>query len=213
MITLRLLFGSIGWFALVTAARAGEVQGKVALPQTRSAPVVNMRYEIVAKGGVLATNPPLAIVYVEGEFPRTTPAPVVQVSQKDLMFVPSLLAVETGTRIEFPNLDDTYHNIFSFSPAKRFDLGRYRSDERPVPFQIFDQPGLVTLRCDIHEHMRGLILVVDTPFFTVTEPDGRFVLKNVPAGKHTLKVWLNSRTTLERVVEVGARGVTNVDFP
>lgn len=192
---------------------AGTVEGHVTLPKTRSTPVQAMRYEIVAKAGVLSTNPPLAVVYVEGDFPRTTPPPVVQMAQKDLMFVPSLLAVEVGTKVEFPNLDDTYHNIFSYSAPKRFDLGRYRPDERPVPFQVFDKPGLETLRCDIHEHMRGLILIVETPYFTITDAEGNFRLTDVPPGKHTLKVWLNSRTTLERTVEVDAGGTVRVDFP
>src|SRR5436309_10057486 len=79
-----------------------------------------------------------------------------QMNQKDFAFVPPLLPVQTGTAVEFPNLDDTYHNIFSYSPTKRFDLGRYRPEERPIPSVLFDVPGLVTLRCDIHEHMRGL---------------------------------------------------------
>ena len=63
--------------------------------------------------------------------------------------------MQTGTRVEFPNLDDTYHSVYSYSPAKRFDLGRYRRDERPIPWVLFDKPGLITLRCDIHEHMRA----------------------------------------------------------
>ena len=84
--------------------------------------------------------------------------------------------------MEFPNLDDTYHNIFSYSPAKRFDLGRYPPNEKPTPSQIFDRAGLVTLRCDIHEHMRGLILVLDTPYFTITDPDGHYRLTKLPAG-------------------------------
>ena len=81
-------------------------------------------------------------------------------TQKDLAFRAGLLAIEVGTKVEFPNEDDTYHNIFSYSPAKRFDLGRYPPEENPIPSVVFDKPGLVTLRCDIHEHMRGLILVL-----------------------------------------------------
>src|SRR5207244_9048141 len=95
--------------------------------------------------------------------------PTKQVTQKDLTFIPALLPVRVGTKVEFPSLDDTYHNIFSYSPAKRFDLGRYRPDERPVPSQVFDKLGLVTLRCDIHEHMRGLILVLNTPYLVRSE--------------------------------------------
>jgi hypothetical protein len=133
--------------------------------------------------------------------------------QKDLTFVPSLLPVQAGTKVEFPNLDDTYHNIFSYSAAKRFDLGRYRADEKPVPSQVFDTPGLVTLHCDIHEHMRALILVLATPYFTMTDPDGRFRLGGLPAGRYTLKAWIDSRTTLERAVELAGDTRLQVDFP
>ena len=134
-------------------------------------------------------------------------------SQKDLTFIPSLLPVQLGTRVEFPNLDDTFHNIFSFSPAKRFDLGRYRGDERPVPSVLFDKPGLVTLRCDIHEHMRALILVLETPHFAITEPDGTFRLTGLPAGRYVLKAWIDSKTTKETPVELAADATRRVDFP
>src|SRR2546423_6047978 len=146
------------------------IEGRVELPKTKSAPVRAKRYEIVTNGGVLGTNPPLAVVYLEGPFAKPASLPTKQVAQKDLAFVPALLPIEVGTKVEFPNQEkDTYHNIFSYSPAKRFDLGRYRPDEKPVPSVLFDMAGLVTLRCDIHEHIRGLILVLDPPHFTCTD--------------------------------------------
>lgn len=199
--------------AFAVTATAAVIEGRVALPKARSAPVVNKRYEVVSKGGVVATNPPLAVVYLEGRFPAPAVAPVATMSQKDLTFVPLLLPVQVGTRVEFPNLDDTYHDVFSYSPAKRFDLGRYRPDERPVPSQVFDVPGLVTLRCDIHEHMRGLILVLATPYFAVTEADGRFRLTGLPAGRYVLKAWVDSRTVRERPVELTEGGTLTVDLP
>ena len=195
-------------------ARAeGAVDGRVALPQRRTATVVNQRYEIVAKGGIMAISPPLAVVYLEGAFPRPVALPVKQMAQKDLAFSPAILPVQTGTKVEFPNLDDTYHNIFSYSAAKRFDLGRYRSDEKPVPFQVFDVPGLVTLRCDIHEHMRALILVLDTPHFVLTDAEGRFQLTGIPPGRYVLKAWLDSRTVREQAVEVKDHTTLHADFP
>lgn len=204
------LFCSLACLALADAA----ITGKVALPKAISAPVVNKRYEIVTRGGIVATNPPLAVVYLEGDFPKPATQPVEQMSQKGLMFMPGLLPVRVGTRVEFPNMDeDTYHNIFSYSAAKRFDLGRYRSDEKPVPSQVFDVPGLVTLRCDIHEHMRGVILVLDTPFFVLTDPDGNYRLTGIPAGHYTLKAWINSKTTLEQPVDVRADAEIHADFP
>src|SRR5256885_2419292 len=180
-------FRGLLWFNAVfsitpVALLAGAaVEGRVELPKSHSAPVQAKRYEIVTKGGVLSTQPPLAVVYLDGAFPKPASIPTKQIAQKDLTFVPALLPVWAGTRVEFPNLDDTYHNIFSYSPVKRFDLGRYRPEERPIPSVMFDKPGLVTLRCDIHEHMRGLILVLSTPYFAMTDTAGAVWIRKTPA--------------------------------
>lgn len=189
------------------------IEGRVALPKEHSAPVMNKRYEIVAKGGVLAPMPPLAVVYLEGASSKQSSSATKQMLQKELTFIPALLPVQVGTRVEFPNLDDTYHNIFSFSPAKRFDLGRYRSDEIPIPSVTFDVPGLVTVRCDIHEHMRALILVLDTPYFVMSDTEGRYRLSGLPAGHYTLKAWLTSKTTREQPVDIKSGSTLKVNFP
>jgi len=189
------------------------VEGRVELPKSRTAPVQAKRYEIVTKAGVLSTQPPLAVVYLDGNFPRPASLPTKEVEQKDLTFIPALLPIEVGTKVQFPNLDDQYHNIFSYSPAKRFDLGRYRPEERPIPSVTFDQAGLVTLRCDIHEHMRGLILVLNTPYFMMTDTAGRFRLDKLPAGRHTLKAWIDSRTTREKTIELKEGQTLHVDLP
>lgn len=189
------------------------IEGRVTLPKSHSAPVVNQRYEIVTQGGILSTNPPLAVAYLEGNFPPPGAGLLPQIGQKDMAFVPMLLPVQAGTRVEFPNHDNTFHNIFSFSPPKRFDLGRYRPDERPIPSVLFDVPGLVVLRCDIHEHMRGLVLVLATPHYVITDAAGHYRLSGLPAGHYLLKVWLDSRTTLERPVDLTADAALHIDFP
>jgi plastocyanin len=189
------------------------VEGHVELPKSYAAPVQAKRYEIVTKAGVLSIQPPLAVVYLDGNFPRPASLPTKEVAQKDLTFIPPLLPIQVGTRVQFPNLDDTYHNIFSYSPTKRFDLGRYRPEERPIPSVIFDNPGLVTLRCDIHEHMRGLILVLSTPYFVMTNTAGRFRLDKLPAGHYTLKAWIDSRTTREKPVDLKDGQTLHVDLP
>jgi len=209
---------TLAWLSFVVllarfCCAQATLEGRVALPKSRFAPVMNQRYEVVTKGGVISVNPPIAIVYLEGSFAKPSSPPVRQMAQKDLAFVPMLLPVQTGTRVEFPNLDNTYHNIFSYSPVKRFDLGRYRSDERPIPSQLFDVPGLVTLRCDIHEHMRGLILVLDTPYFVLSDTDGNYRLSGLPPGHYTLKAWLDSKTTREHPVEMKSDTTLHVDFP
>ena len=209
---LILLNAILASFPLSSLADA-IVEGRVQLPEARAAPVMAKRYEIVTTGNVLKTEPPLAVVYLEGSFPRPNSSITKQIGQKDLAFIPALLPVRIGTKIEFPNFDDTYHSVFSYSPAKRFDLGRYRPDERPIPSKVFDTAGLVTLRCDIHEHMRGLILVLDTPYFVVTETDGRFRLSGLPFGRYTLKAWVDSKTTREQPVELKSGVTSHVDFP
>lgn len=189
------------------------VEGRVTLPKSDHAPVLNQRYSIVAHNGVLSPYPPLAVVYLEGSFPAPSVLPDAQMVQRDLNFFPVVLPVMVGTRVAFPNEDDTYHNVFSYSPAKRFDLGRYRSDEKPVPTEVFDVAGMVTLRCDIHEHMRAIILVLATPHFVVSEPTGAYRLDGLPAGRYLLKAWLDSKTTLERPVELLPGKTLRADFP
>ncbi|HEY6226840.1 MAG TPA: hypothetical protein VI282_06940 [Verrucomicrobiae bacterium] len=212
MTVLRILLMACA--ALVFDARAqGTIEGRVELPKSHSAPVVTKRYELVTKGGVVSANPPVAVVYLEGDFPGPVKTPVAEMLQKDLMFSPPLLPVQVGTRVKFPNLDDTYHNVFSYSPAKRFDLGRYRPDEKPIPSQVFNTAGLVVLRCDIHEHMRGAILVLETPYFVTTETDGEFKLTGLPAGNYKLKAWVSSKQTFEKPVTLSTNSTLHVDLP
>src|ERR1043165_5864294 len=210
---MRLVFLAFLAVSRLAFAQA-SIEGRVELPKTKSAPVMAKRYEIVTNGGVLSTSPPLAVVYLEGSFSKPASLPTKQVAQKDLAFIPALLPIQVGTKVEFPNLKThPYHNIFSSSPAKRFDLGRYRPDEKPVPSVVFDVPGLITLRCDIHEHMRGLILVLATPHFATTDENGHFRLTGLPAGHYTLKAWIDSRTTREHPVDLKSGSTLQVDFP
>lgn len=194
------------------ATDGGIIEGVIPLPKTPAPAVMAKRYEIVSKGGVLSTIPPVGIVWLEGDFPAEQVAETVQITQKNLTFDPALLAVRTGTTIEFPNEDDEYHNVFSYSRPKRFDLGRYLPEERPVPSQVFGKPGMITLRCDIHEHMRAIIIVVDSPYFVTTDSSGHFRLQNLPEGEFTLKAWVNSRLTLSRSVRVVNGELLEVDF-
>jgi len=208
-----ILFDAIFVFLPLSVFADAVVEGRVQLPESHVPPVMAKRYEIVTTGNVLKTELPLAVVYLEGSFGRPNSSITKQVRQKDLTFIPALLPVRVGTKIEFPNFDDTYHSVFSYSPAKRFDLGRYRPDERPIPSKVFDTPGLVTLRCDIHEHMRGLILVLDTPYFVTTDKDGRFRLSGLPSGHYLLKAWIDSKTTREQPVDLKDGTTVHVDFP
>lgn len=195
------------------SAADSAIEGRVDLPKTKVGTVMTKRYDVVTKAGVTSLSPALAVVWLEGKFAAPASPPHAQLIQKDYVFLPALLPIRTGTVLEFPNQDDTYHNVFSFSAIKRFDLGRYRPEDKPVPTQTFDKSGLALIRCDIHEHMRALLLVVDSPYFVTTDKDGNFKLKGLPSGQYKLKVWKDSKTTLERSVELKAGATLRADFP
>ncbi len=190
-----------GWWLLwVTSNVFGDasIEGSVELPTAKStAPAV--RYHAMPR--VAPAPLTVAVVFLEGEFAKTNTPHILKMSQKRFQFEHSILPICVGTRVEFPNEDDDYHNVFSYSKVRRFDLGRYRKDEAPAGM-IFDKIGVVRLFCDIHEHMRGAILVLATPHFVVTRPDGSFKLSGLPAGQFKLKVWIDEKTSLEKPVNL-----------
>jgi plastocyanin len=135
----------------------------------------------------------------------------VAMSQLNETFVPHVLAVRVGTVVEFPNNDTIYHNVFSLSKTKRFDLGRYaKGQSKSVRF---DEPGIVRVFCDIHSHMNAFILVFAHRFFDVTDDQGRYRIDQVPPGTYTLVAWYEGLVRQTRTVTVPEDGSSvNVDF-
>ena len=210
---------SILIFALGLAAGSvraqAVIEGTVQLPKPSFDRGLNQRYAASNDVPMAPTNPPAAVVYLEGDFRSqadNNPKAPAQVAQKNIAFAPDLLPVLVGTAVDFPNMDDTYHNVFSYSKTKRFDLGRYRKDEKPTTV-VFDKPGAVTIHCEIHERMRGTILVLETPYFQKTDTAGRYRLENLPAGNYVLKAWVAGDDVRERPVELKAGMTLHVDFP
>ncbi len=131
--------------------------------------------------------------------------------QRNETFVPYVLAVTVGTVVEFPNSDRIYHNVFSLSKTKRFDLGRYpRGDSKSVRF---DRPGIVRVFCDIHSHMSAFVLVFSHRFFALTDTDGRYRIAGVPPGVYTVNAWNDGENRQTRTVVVPSDGsAAEVDF-
>jgi len=196
------------------AQTGGTVEGTVKLPPPPPAARLNPRYQAQA-GAFLPPEPPTAVVFLEGApLPAAEPKATntVRMLQQGMQFSPGLMPVRTGTRVEFPNLDGFYHNVFSYSKARRFDLGRYLKDEKP-PAVTFEQAGIVKLYCEIHEHMRGTIVVLDTPYFTKTDTNGAYRITGLPAGQFKLKAWIDEKLVREQAVELKPGETTRVNFP
>jgi len=124
--------------------------------------------------------------------PATAPpakhaAHVEVMDQHNMQFVPSILVIQTGTAVDFPNSDQIEHQVYSFSPAKSFQLSLYAGHKYP-PI-MFDRPGLVTVGCNIHDFMIGYIYVTNSTFFGRTDADGQLQLHGLPAGSYTLTAW------------------------
>jgi plastocyanin len=133
-----------------------------------------------------------------------------QLDQRNQTFVPYVLPIAVGTTVEFTNSDSTYHNVFSLSKARRFDLGRYgRGRSKSVRF---DQPGVVRVFCDIHSHMSAFILVFAHRFFSVTDGEGRYRIEGLPPGSYTVVAWNDGQERETRTVQVREGEATEVDF-
>ena len=153
-----------------------------------------------------------AVIYV-GNAPRggfQTREPRARMDQRNETFLPHVLAVTAGTVVDFPNNDRTYHNVFSLSKTKRFDLGRYAQGRSESV--RFHTPGIVRVFCDIHSHMSAFILVFSHPYFATTDPDGRYRIDNLPPGTYTVHAWYDGATRDERSVTIPQTGSVEMDF-
>ena len=147
-----------------------------------------------------------AVVYIESEELNrgkyTVPLKDPVLNQKGLQFHPQVLPILVGTTVDFPNRDNLFHNVFSYSSPKEFDLGRYpMNDSRAV---TFDRPGVVRVYCDIHSHMSATILVFQHPYFSVPDDDGNFVISSIPEGSYKIVLWYGRDVAERRAVSVRA---------
>jgi len=129
-----------------------------------------------------------AVVYAipEGrEVPPSNQSAIMD--QKNRMFIPHVLPIQTGTAVKFPNSDDIRHQVYSFSSAKTFQLPLYTGT--PANAIVFDKRGVVALGCNIHDRMTAYIVVVPTPHFAATNHSGRLTLSSLSAGKYALHLW------------------------
>ncbi len=199
---------------VVPRPQLGAIRGR--LDVRRVARPVERRPEVAESGSAAIREPQdlrRGVIYLEtaprGAFEEREPGRAT-LDQRNETFVPHVLAVMVGTVMDFPNSDRTYHNVFSLSKAKRFDLGRYAAGRSKSV--RFDRPGVVRVFCDIHSHMNAFVLVFSHPFFDVTEPDGRFRIDSVPPGTYTVVGWYEGEAQTTRSVTVTANTVVDVEM-
>jgi plastocyanin len=196
------------------AARNGTIRGRVEL---RRAPAPIERRPGVADLGAAQPRdiPNLlrSVVFLETA-PRSAfgaeESGRAVMDQRNETFVPHVLAIMTGTTVEFPNSDKFYHNVFSLSKARRFDLGRYAAGESKRV--TFDRPGIVRVFCEIHSHMNAYILVFNHPYFAVSDDEGRYHIDNVPPGTYNVMAWHEGAWADSKSVTVPDGAAAELDF-
>jgi plastocyanin len=201
-------------------ATGGSIQGDVRI--TRKLPAQRMRFRLYP--GYKSIPPPTAeekrddewqniVIYLKSAPALSTPDKKIkdlQMVQLGETFIPHVLPIVKGSTVRFPNQDPIFHNVFSLSATKSFDLGRYpKGDSRSV---VFDEPGIVPVFCHLHSDMSAIILVLENPYFAVPDAGGRYRIENVPAGNYTLVAWHERSEQVERQVEVESGQVLEVDI-
>ena len=161
---------------------------------TLSAQAATLTLQVKSASGAAVED---AVVYLMSPLtPRLRiREPNARIDQINKMFVPAVSVVQTGTRITFPNKDNIRHQVYSFSKAKKFEIKLYA--DTPAKPVLFDQPGYVVMGCNIHDNMIAHLLVVDTPYFALSDKRGMAQIVDVPTGDYSLIAWYYMRPDLD----------------
>jgi plastocyanin len=203
------------WLPAAAQAPLGLIRGRV---DVRRAPPQAERRPNVTDLGMHAAHAAgdvrRSVVYLESApslaFPEAEPQRATM-DQRNETFVPHVLAITVGTTVDFPNSDNTYHNVFSLRGPRPFDLGRYAAGRSKSV--RFDRPGIVRVFCEIHSHMSAFILVFNHRYFAVTAADGRYQIGRVPPGRYTLVAWNEGAIRESRPIMIPEEGgAVEADF-
>jgi plastocyanin len=206
-----LLLGALMVVPAPATAQVGRIEGRVEVRE-RPARRAPSRYAAGGAPAARAVQSVPAVAYLEGAVPGVPAAAArtATMAQRDTTFVPGAVVISVGGSVVFPNQDPFFHNVFSYSPVERFDLGRYpRGESKTVEF---DQPGVVKIYCEVHESMRAAVVVTENPFHALVAADGTFTLAGVPPGRYSLVVWHVDLGEARAEVTVAAGGTARVDL-
>jgi hypothetical protein len=171
-----------------------------------AAPATVVRGTVIVKG--LKSNADVVVTLEKPGLPLAPPAPPVKIDQKGFRFLPHVTVVQTGSTIRFLNNDPEPHNVYS--PEGRYNLGTWPTgDTRDYTFK---RAGIYTQLCNIHPDMLAYVVVVDTPYFAVTDATGAFLIRDVPPGKYTAVAWHEKKDGLEQDVVVAPGASFKLDL-
>ena len=214
----NMLCGLLGWSLTVPVFLSSEIGGRIlitkALTKKRvTLPAYQMRSAALplrkVEGKAANEFERLAIFLEDPGLKQADPVQA-EVVQENLHFLPDFLVVPLGSTVSFPNSDPVFHNVFSLSKVREFDLGYYPAGQtRKV---TFNQPGIVQVYCHLHSHMNAAILVAPNAWYTRPRSDGTFSLSEVPPGVHTVVVWHKSAGFFKRTVQLTSSGAETLDF-
>jgi plastocyanin len=188
-------------FALTMAAAcalAADIRGTITIRQRLTRPSVTASVSMYERGpavelGKDSDNDPLAaersrvVIWVEGHGAGATPSASASMQQINRRFDPDLVIIPMGSSVSFPNMDPIFHNVFSLSKPKSFDLGNYpKGDTRTV---VFPKAGIVYVSCRLHPNMAGVVVVTPSPWYAKADRDGQFILRDLPPGTYTVVAW------------------------
>ena len=198
-----------------SAQEPGSVRGRVSIDIPITARRPTSTYSRSVPTVALAPESELrhVVIYVK-DAPKTAVAPMrAEIRQRNENFVPRVVAVTVGSTVDFPNDDPIYHNVFSLSRTKTFDLGRFPKGKSRG--ETFDKPGVVKVFCQIHSHMSATVLVFDHPWFAIPDEQGNFDLSGVPPGIHEITAWHErlGDTTMPLRVEPGRPATVDFVLP
>jgi plastocyanin len=177
--------------------RSGTIEGKLEAPRTTSRRRAERYLGAPAETRAIQTIP--AVALLRGAVGDVSLTPTnISLAQRDTTFTPAVVVIGVGSTVEFPNGDPFFHNVFSYSSAQRFDLGRYPQGESKSV--RFDEPGIVRVYCEVHETMRSAVIVAENPFHALVDEAGTFTIRGVPAGHWQLEIWHPDLG--ERVIDV-----------
>jgi len=219
----------IAVWTLAPAARAETISGTILIKKSLTRRNVTPAVSVYQRGTEVKLGPdapedPLVyersrvVIYLEGPVaapasataPAAAPSVPVQMAQLNRRFSPDLVVITAGSAVNFPNMDPIFHNVFSLSKAKSFDLGSYdKGDSRTV---VFQKPGIVEVFCHLHPNMAGTIVVTPNRYYARPDATGQYSIPDVPPGQYTVVAWHKTAGFFKKQIKIEAGHDAGVDF-